>query len=74
VTIADLLVAGPTPPATGIPDSLREFAEDRKLIEADIEMLSNIRFRGEPPRSARRWAMIYDAIRMSRSIDNEDEA
>ena len=72
VTIADLLDAAPEPPVSEISASLRDFAAERRLIEADMTMLASIRFRGEPPRTVRRWAMIYDAIRASRTIDDEE--
>lgn len=52
-----------------IPDSLREFAEERDLPEADVKMLASIHFRGEQPRSRDSWAFIYDAIRRSTHVD-----
>ena len=73
VTIADLVdqkPKGPAAPAT-IPASLTEFAKQRKLKRPDIEMLASIRFRGEPPKSPRRWEMIYDTIRISSAIDED---
>jgi transcriptional regulator with XRE-family HTH domain len=73
VTIADLLDKKPTGPEvpSEIPESLAEFARLRKLKRPDIEMLASIRFRGEPPKTARRWEIIYDTIRMSSQIDEE---
>ncbi len=73
VTIADLLGTAPQSPAQSpkISDSLREFAEERRLPEADIDMLASIRFRGERPRSARRWAFIYESILTSTRLDDE---
>lgn len=71
VTIADLLGRGIAPAtSTRLPEGLADFAEQRGLPEADIIMLASIRFRGEPPRTARRWQHIYDAIRMSRTLDD----
>lgn len=69
VTIADLLGTTPAPPAVDVPAGLAEFARDRDLPEADVRMLAAIRFRGEQPRTARRWAMIYDSISSSRTLD-----
>jgi len=72
VTIAELL-GQDIRPGDGdppVPDpSLLDFAKERKLAKSDVTMLASIRFRGEPPRTARRWAMIYDTIVTSRSLD-----
>jgi transcriptional regulator with XRE-family HTH domain len=71
VAMSELLgkpfITAPTKAAP--PPSLREFASKRGLPDADVQMLSGIRFRGEPPRSPERWAFIYDAIRASASMD-----
>jgi transcriptional regulator with XRE-family HTH domain len=72
VTVAELLGQDirPNDEGTPVPDpSLLEFAKERKLPASDIAMLASIRFRGEPPRSSRRWAMIYDTIVTSRALD-----
>jgi transcriptional regulator with XRE-family HTH domain len=72
VTIADLL-GQDIRPGDGdppVPDSsLLEFAKERRLPRPDVEMLASIRFRGDPPRTSRRWAMIYDTIVTSRTLD-----
>ncbi len=49
--------------------TLREFAADQGLSQADVEMLASIQWRGDPPKSAERWRFIYEAIVMSRSMD-----
>lgn len=66
VSLADLLgrQIQPTKP-TAVPESLRLFAEEQQLPEADIEMLAGIKFRGEAPRTRDRWQFIYNAIVMS---------
>lgn len=72
VTIAELL-GQDIRPGDGdpvVPDpSLLDFAKERKLAKSDVTMLASIRFRGDPPRTTRRWAMIYDTIVTSRSLD-----
>ncbi len=55
--------------AVAVDDSLLEFARERGLSQADIDMLASIRFRGDPPRTSRRWSMIYDTIVTSRMLD-----
>jgi transcriptional regulator with XRE-family HTH domain len=72
VTIAELLGQDIRPGAGDppVPDpSLLEFATERKLPRSDVVMLASIRFRGDPPRTPRRWAMIYDTIVASRTLD-----
>lgn len=72
VTIAELL-GQDIRPGDGdppVPDtSLLEFAKERKLPRSDVAMLASIRFRGDPPRTSRRWAMIFDTIVASRTLD-----
>lgn len=66
VTLADLLGRSVHPtPATDVPESLRAFADERQLPEADVQMLAGIKFRGEAPQSKNNWQFIYDAIVMS---------
>jgi transcriptional regulator with XRE-family HTH domain len=73
VTVADLLGRKIVPDKDpDIPPSLREFGEQRGLPESDVRMLAGIRFRGEAPRTQQRWAHIYNAIRTSQALD-EDE-
>jgi transcriptional regulator with XRE-family HTH domain len=52
------------------PPSLVKFGKDNGLPEADMKMLEQIEFRGEPPKSAERWAFIYQAIKGSESMDS----
>jgi transcriptional regulator with XRE-family HTH domain len=70
VTMADLMGRElSVEPPEEIPDSLREFAEEEGLPEADIQMLASIQFRGEQPRTKERWRYIYTAISTSAAID-----
>jgi transcriptional regulator with XRE-family HTH domain len=72
VTMSDLLGRKLLPAAaTEVSTSLREFAEDEGLPEADVRMLSAIQFRGDPPRTKERWRYIYTAIRTSEAIDGD---
>jgi transcriptional regulator with XRE-family HTH domain len=75
VTIAELLGERVRPGDSPVrPDpSLLEFAAERSLPGSDVEMLAGIRFRGDPPRTARRWAMIYDTIVSSQMLDELEE-
>jgi transcriptional regulator with XRE-family HTH domain len=56
-------------PDSDVPKSLRDFADAENLPEADVQMLATIRFRGDRPQTAGRWRHIYEAIKMSRSLD-----
>ena len=70
VTMSDLMGRKLLPAAAPqVPDSLREFADEEKLPEADLSMLASIQFRGEQPRTKERWRYIYTAITTSRAID-----
>ncbi len=54
---------------TDIPDSLQDFARAKMLPENDVRMLAGIEFRGVRPQTRERWEHIYNAIRMSRTLD-----
>jgi transcriptional regulator with XRE-family HTH domain len=72
VTMSDLLGRKLLAAAnTEVPTSLREFADEEDLPEADVRMLSAIQFRGDPPRTKERWKYIYTAIRTSEAIDGD---
>jgi transcriptional regulator with XRE-family HTH domain len=71
VTMSDLLGRKLlTTPPNEITESLREFARQENLPEADVVMLAAIKFRGDAPRTAKRWSYIYTAIKTSESLDN----
>ncbi len=74
VTIAELLGRDVRPVARNedsLPPGLADFAAEHDLPESDVRMLAGIQFRGEPPRTAKRWEVIYDAIRSSRIFDED---
>lgn len=74
VTMSDLLGRRLlTDAPTEQPPSLLEFARENRLPEADIEMLSCIRFRGDQPRTKERWAHIYSAIRQTEWMDRASD-
>ena len=60
-----------TPP-TDIPESLQQFALEKRLPDTDVKMLAGIEFRGVRPQTPERWQHIYNAIRTSEKLD-EDE-
>jgi transcriptional regulator with XRE-family HTH domain len=75
VTMSDLLGRELlSEPHSSIPVSLREFAAERQLPEADVEMLAGIQFRGGQPQTKERWALIYSTIRDSEWIDDAASA
>ena len=70
VTIGALLNRQILPkPPTDVPNSLREFAEQKDLPDTDVQMLAGIEFRGVRPQTRERWEHIYNAIRLSRMLD-----
>lgn len=74
VTMSDLLGRKLlTDPHSGpLPESLQKFAKQHRLPATDVKMLSAIKFRGEPPKTAERWWYIYNAIRNSESMDHDE--
>lgn len=46
-----------------IPNTLKLFAQDYDLTDADVEMLARIEFRGEKPETKDDWQYIYESIR-----------
>lgn len=51
------------------PASLTKFGRLYKRPEADLQMLEQIQFRGDPPKTPERWLVIYQAIKGSESMD-----
>lgn len=68
VGLQDLL--GLAAPSSSVPAGLREFAEEYKLSEAEIAMLAKIEYRGQRPKTARQWRLLYEVIRGT--IGNEE--
>jgi transcriptional regulator with XRE-family HTH domain len=75
VTMSDLMGRRLLPAAapSNVPESLAEFAAEAQLNEADISMLASIQFRGEQPRNPARWRFIYDSIRNSTQMDDQND-
>lgn len=72
VTMSDLLGRELiSEPKWKVSKSLESFALSHRLPKSDINMLASINFRGEPPKSEERWALIYSAIRSSEWMDKE---
>jgi transcriptional regulator with XRE-family HTH domain len=63
-TIADLLgeVILPTT-SVEIPKSLKDFAREDNLTEADVEMLAGIQYRGKRPETVADWRFIFESIK-----------
>ena len=49
---------------SAIPASLREFAEQARLPDAEVRMLAGIRYRGRSPKTEDDWRYIYESIRL----------
>jgi len=64
-SVADLLEKDVRPVPHEISPSLRVFVEKNHLPEEDVQMLADIRFRGNQPVDERDWAFLYDAIQRS---------
>ena len=47
-----------------IPESLRQFAQEARLPDAEVRMLAGIRYRGRSPKTIDDWRYIYESIRL----------
>ena len=63
VTVADLLGKRIEPVDHNVPESLRAFAMQEDLPSQDVEMLAQIKFRGQQPQRAEDWRYIYESIK-----------
>ena len=48
-----------------LPPGLEEFAKQERLEPQQIEMLARLNFRGNRPKNADAWKLIYDTIKMA---------
>jgi transcriptional regulator with XRE-family HTH domain len=69
-TVADLLEQRVILTSHAIPKELGEFAVDAGIPEGDLEMLAQIKFRGEQPRTKEDWQFLYESIKRSISKGN----
>jgi transcriptional regulator with XRE-family HTH domain len=63
--VADLLEKEIHPVSRSITSSLRAFAEQASLPKEDVQMLAQIRFRGDQPETPEDWHFLYESIRRS---------
>jgi transcriptional regulator with XRE-family HTH domain len=64
-TVADLLEREVRPAPRSIHPMLREFADEEELPDEDVQMLAQIRFRGDQPETKEDWRYLYESIRRS---------
>jgi transcriptional regulator with XRE-family HTH domain len=64
-TVADLLEQEVKPTTRIIPLGLCQLAKLDNLPTEDVEMLAQIRFRGEQPETLEDWRYLYESIRRS---------
>ena len=64
-TVADLLEREVRPATRAVPPTLRKFADEEGLPDEDVEMLAQIRFRGDQPETKEDWRYLYESIRRS---------
>lgn len=57
--------ANPAPAKEPLPPGLEEFARQERLEPQQIDMLAKLNFRGNRPRDAAAWKLIYDTIKMA---------
>lgn len=49
--------------AEAIPPSLKAFAEEEDLPQADVDMLKGLVYRGERPKEKSQWRILYNLIK-----------
>lgn len=64
-TVADLLEREVRPAPRTVPLTLRELAEEAGMPDEDVQMLAQIRFRGDQPATKEDWRYLYESIRRS---------
>ncbi len=64
-TVADLLEREVRPVSREIPPDLHTFAYEAGLPDEDVQMLAQIRFRGEQPQTVDDWRFLYESIKRS---------
>jgi transcriptional regulator with XRE-family HTH domain len=58
-----------------ISPTLKAFADDAGLSQAEIGMLASIRWRkGDAPQTTERWRYIWNSLRSSRALDDKSES
>jgi transcriptional regulator with XRE-family HTH domain len=50
---------------TSLPQGLAEFAATAKLPQDDIEMLANLKYRGQQPSTPEKWELLYNMIKVA---------
>lgn len=64
-TVADLLEREVRTAPRAVHPKLREFANEAELPGEDVQMLAQIRFRGDQPETKDDWRYLYESIRRS---------
>jgi transcriptional regulator with XRE-family HTH domain len=50
---------------TQLPPGLAEFAATAKLPQDDIDMLANLKYRGQQPSTPEKWELLYNMIKVA---------
>ncbi|MGI0492953.1 helix-turn-helix domain-containing protein [Alkalinema pantanalense CENA528] len=48
-----------------LPQSLLEFAQAAQLPPDDVQMLANLKYRGQQPTTPEKWEFLYNVIKMT---------
>jgi transcriptional regulator with XRE-family HTH domain len=63
--IASVLGLGEVEPQEALPPGLAEFAASAGLPPDDVKMLAALRYRGNQPKTADKWQLLYNVIQMT---------
>lgn len=56
-------------PTMEIDEPLRDYAAQAGLSEQEVRQLASIQWRGDRPRTARRWRFVHESLTASRAFD-----
>jgi transcriptional regulator with XRE-family HTH domain len=56
--------------ALEVPPGLKSLAKSRSLSAGEVQILANLRVRGDQPQTEARWRFIYDALVASESLED----
>jgi transcriptional regulator with XRE-family HTH domain len=65
MTVLGLQQRSPNSAAHQLPAGLAEFAATAKLPQDDVEMLANLKYRGQQPSTPEKWELLYNMIKVA---------
>lgn len=57
-------------PSQEIDETLQLYADQEGLSQQEVQQLASIRWRGDPPKTIRRWRFVHESLMASRGLDD----